>query len=109
MKKNAWKIVIRRLGALAVAAILVVSVPSCGAVQVQAAVQARPESGRQSAVQARPELGRQAAVQARSESGRQAVSPRMDRFLKGWIIPKGRMNISPHLSWTRPWRILNWL
>lgn len=27
MKKNAWKIVIRRLGALAVAAILVVSVP----------------------------------------------------------------------------------
>lgn len=83
MKKNAWKIVIRRLGAFAVAAILVVSVPSCGAVQVQAEVQARPESGRQAEVQARPELGHQAEVQARSESGRQAVSPRMDRFFEG--------------------------
>ena len=35
MNKSAWKIVIRPMGALAAAAILMVSVPSCGRAQVK--------------------------------------------------------------------------
>ena len=40
MNKNTWKIVIRPMGALAAAAILMASVPSWGLAQVQAAAQA---------------------------------------------------------------------
>ena len=41
MNKNTWKIVIRPMGALAAAAILMASVPSWGLAQVQAAAQAQ--------------------------------------------------------------------
>ena len=55
MNKNTWKIVIRPMGALAAAAILMASVPSWGLAQVQAAAQAQAEPGRQAAVRARSE------------------------------------------------------
>ena len=52
MNKNTWKIVIRPMGALAAAAILMASVPSWGLAQVQAAAQAQAEPGYQAAAQA---------------------------------------------------------
>ena len=73
MNKNTWKIVIRPMGALAAAAILMASVPSWGLAQVQAAAQAQAEPGRQAAVRVQAEPGRQAAVRARSEPGYQAA------------------------------------
>lgn len=77
MNKNTWKIVIRPMGALAAAAILMASVPSWGLAQVQAAAQAQAEPGRQAAVRARSEPGYQAAAQA------WPPLPRTGRFFEG--------------------------
>ena len=77
MNKSAWKIVIRPMGALAAAAILMVSVPSCGLAQVQAAVQTQVQPGHQAAVRAQTESRRQAAAQAWSPL------PRTGRFFEG--------------------------
>ena len=77
MNKSAWKIVIRPMGALAAAAILMVSVPSCGLAQVQAAVQAQVQPGHQAAVRAQTASRRQAAAPAWSPL------PRTGRFFEG--------------------------
>ncbi len=77
MNKNTWKIVIRPMGALAAAAILMASVPSWGLAQVQAAAQAQAEPGRQAAVRARSEPGYQAAAQAQLDGD----APQTDKEL----------------------------
>jgi len=61
MNKNTWKIVIRPMGALAAAAILMASVPSWGLAQVQAAAQAQGEPGREAAARGRAGPGDQEA------------------------------------------------
>lgn len=102
MNKNTWKIVIRPMGALAAAAILMASVPSWGLAQVQAAAQAQAEPG----VRRRFGRGRNRGIRRQHRRGRRY--PGQAGSLKGWIFPRGPMSISPQRSWTRPWRSLNW-